>query len=197
MTAGVRVEELIGDVSEHGSAPRRHAAFGDQGEEAGEKLAEIDSGRELGEVGEEVGREVFGIVIQLQGSDGFGQAEMVRTKVEVRLRASEAATLAVGVAIQATGGIVERDASQFRENGDAGIFLGWVHDVPPWGYPPGNLYEYQKKRLTKFAFRKCMILKEMSLAEQNGLRRENGVEKRKAGPMSRTRNVVTYEINIA
>ncbi len=168
MTAGVRVEELIGDVSEHGSAPRRHAAFGDQSEQTGEKLAEIDSGRELGELREEVGREVFGVVVQLQGSGGFGQTGMVRAKAEVRLRASEAATLAVGVAIQATGGIVERDASQFRENGDAGIFLGWVHDVPPWGYPPGNLYEYQKKRLTKFAFRKCMILKEMSLAEQNG-----------------------------
>jgi hypothetical protein len=35
------------------------------------------------------------------------------------------------------------------------------------GAPPGNLYGYQKKRLKKFAFRKCMILKEMSLAEQN------------------------------
>ncbi len=162
MTAGVRVEELIGDVSEHGSASRRDAAFGDQSEQTGEKLAEIDSGRELGELREEVGREVFGVVVQLQGSGGFGQTEMVRTKAEMRLRASEAATLPIGEAIQAASGIVERDASQFRENGDAGIF------VPYWGYPPGNLYEYQKKRLTKFAFRKCVILKEMSLAEQSG-----------------------------
>ena len=168
MTAGVRVEELIGDVSENGSASRRDAAFGDHSEQAGEKLAEIDSGRELGELREEVGREVFGVVVQLQGSGGFGQTEMVRTKAEVRLRASEAATLAVGVAIEATGGIVEGNAGRFREGRDAGIFLGWVHDVPYWGYPPGNLYEYQKKRLTKFAFRKCVILKEMFLAEQNG-----------------------------
>ncbi len=87
-------------------------------------MAEIDGGRELGELGEEVGGEVFGIVVQLQGSGGFGHAEMVRTKTEVRLRASEAATLPVGVAIQATSGIVEGDASRFRENGGAGIVLG-------------------------------------------------------------------------
>jgi len=41
----------------------RDAAFRDQSEEAGEKLAEINSGRELREVGEEVGGEVFRIVI--------------------------------------------------------------------------------------------------------------------------------------
>ena len=92
--------------------------------EAGEKLAEIDSGREFGELGEEVGGEVFRIVVQLQGSGGFGQAEMVRTEAEVRLRASEAETLNVGVAIQAASGIIEGNAGRLRENGDAGVFLG-------------------------------------------------------------------------
>jgi hypothetical protein len=130
MMAGVRVEELIGDVSENGGAPGRDAAFGDQSAETREKLPEIDSGRELGEVGEEVGGEVFRIVVQLQGSSGLGQAEMVRTKAEVRLQASEAATLAVGEAIQATSGIVQGNAGRLRENGDAEVFLGWVHDVP-------------------------------------------------------------------
>ena len=101
------MEELIRDVSENGGAARRDAAFGNQSEESAEKLAEIDSGRELREVGEEVGGEVFRIVIQLQGSGGFGQAEMVRTEAEARLLAREAATLAVGVAIEATGGILE------------------------------------------------------------------------------------------
>jgi len=124
LMAGVRVEELIGDVSENGGASRRDAAFGDQSEEAGEKLAEIDRGGELGELWEEVGGEVFRVVIQLQGSSGFGQAEMVRTKAEVRLRASEAATLTVGVAIQAASGIVQGNAGRLRENGDAGVFLG-------------------------------------------------------------------------
>src|ERR1700682_4952438 len=168
MSAGARVKELIGDVSENGGASRRDAASGNQSEEAGEELAHIDSGGELGEFREEVGREVFRVVVQLQGSGRFGQAEMVRTEAEVRLRASEAATLTVGVAIQATSGIVEEDAGRFREGGEAGIFLGWIHDTPYWGGPPGNSYEYQKKRLTKFAFRKCLILKEMSLDEQNG-----------------------------
>jgi len=39
---------------------------------------------------------------------------MVRTKAEMRLRAGEAATLAVGVAIEATSGVVERDRGRFR-----------------------------------------------------------------------------------
>jgi hypothetical protein len=93
-------------------------------------LAEIDSGGKFGELREEVGGEIFRIVVQIQGSGGFGQAEMVRAEAEVRLRASEAATLAVGVAIETTSGIVERDAGRLRENGDAGVFVGWVHDVP-------------------------------------------------------------------
>ena len=122
MSAGARVKELIGDVRENGGASRRDAASGNQSEEAGEELAHIDSGGELGECREEVGREVFRVVVQLQGSGRFGQAEMVRTEAEVRLRASEAATLTVGVAIQATNGIVEGDLGRFRENGDAGIF---------------------------------------------------------------------------
>ncbi len=122
--AGVRVEELIGDVSENGGAPRRHAAFGNQSEEAGKKLAEIDSRGEFGELREEVGGKVFRIVVQLEGSGGFGQAEMVRTEAEVRLRASEAETLNVGVAIQAASGIIEGNAGRLRENGDAGVFLG-------------------------------------------------------------------------
>jgi len=50
LMAGVRVEELIGDVSENGGASRRDAALGDQSKKAGEKLAEINSRREFGEV---------------------------------------------------------------------------------------------------------------------------------------------------
>ena len=72
----MRVKKLVGDVGQDGGAPRRDAASGDQSEETCEKLAEIDGGRELGELGEEVGGEVFRIVVQLQGSGGFGQAEI-------------------------------------------------------------------------------------------------------------------------
>ena len=116
------MEELIGNVSENRGAPRRDAAFGDQGEETGEKLAEIDRGREFGEIGEEIGGEVIRVVVQLQGSGGFGQAEMVRTESEVRLRAREAATLPVGKAINATSGIVKRDVGRLREKRGAGIW---------------------------------------------------------------------------
>jgi hypothetical protein len=146
MMTGMRVKELIGDVSENGGATRWDAAFGDEDEEAGKKLAKIDWRRKLGELGEEVGRKVFRVVVQLEGSRGFGQAELVRTQAEVRLRAGEAATLPVGVAIEATSGIVEGDASRFRENGGAGISFAWIHDVLP-GALPGKLYEYQEKDL--------------------------------------------------
>ena len=47
---------------------------------------------------------------------------MVRTKAEVRLRASEAATLPVGKAINATSGIVKRDVGRLREKRGAGIW---------------------------------------------------------------------------
>jgi hypothetical protein len=65
-------------------------------------------------------------------------------------------------------------------------------DVSSWGIPLGNSYEYQWKRLTKFTFRKRLILKEMIFDEQNRCRRENGLEKEKAGASSRGRNVVIY-----
>ena len=83
LMAGVRVEELIGDVSENGGAAGGDAAFGDEGEEAREKLAEIDSRRELGELREEVGGEVLRVTVR-RGA-GVTQREVVRTKPKVRL----------------------------------------------------------------------------------------------------------------
>jgi hypothetical protein len=143
-------------------------------------------------LGEEVGGEVFRVVVQLQGSGRIGQAEMVRTKAEVRLRASDAATLPVGVAIDAPSGIVDGNASRFREKGGAGIRLEWIHDVPSEG--PPAICMNQKKRLTKSAFRKRMILKGMSFAEQNGKRGKKGLVKQKSGsklPNSK-RNYLNY-----
>ncbi len=37
------------------------------------------------------------------------------------------------------------------------------------GYPPGNSYEYQKKRLKEFAFRNFLILKGMLFDEPRRL----------------------------
>jgi hypothetical protein len=59
----VGVEELVGDVGEDGGAAGGDAAFGDEGEEASEELADVDAGGEFGEFGEEVGGEVFRVVV--------------------------------------------------------------------------------------------------------------------------------------
>jgi len=64
-------------------------------------------------------------------------------------------------------------------------FMMSPSNVSSSGIPPDNLYEYQKKRLTKFAFRKCVILKGMSFASKTG---NNSVEKEKRdqGPALQT-----------
>ena len=106
----------------------------------------------------------------------------------MRMRASEAATLPIGEAIQAASRIVEGTLADSARTGTLGSFVdGFMMFLP--GGPPGNSYEYQKKRLTKFAFRKCLILKGMSLAEQDGKRRENVPGKKKSGS---TPNIVIY-----
>ena len=153
----MRVEELIGDVRENGGASRRDAAFGDQSEEACEKLAEIDSRRDLGELREEVGGKVFRIVVQLEGSGGLGQVEMVRTKAKVRLRASEAATLPIGVAIYATSVIVEGNAGRFWEKRGTGILFGWIHhwfllSFLSGGYPRAICMNVKRKDLRNLHF---------------------------------------------
>src|SRR5260370_5258188 len=78
-----------------------------------------------------------------------------------------------------------RRASATSHEGDSG------GPVPP--LPPGNLYVYQKKRLAEFAILKCLIGNEMSISEQKGRLLENLLEKRKAGPSSRTPTTVNYK----
>jgi hypothetical protein len=55
----VRMEELVGDVGEDGGAARGYAAFGDEDQEAVEKLVDVRGGIELREFGEEFREEVF------------------------------------------------------------------------------------------------------------------------------------------
>jgi len=50
--SAVGVEELVGDVGEHGGAAWGDAAFGDESEKAGEELVDVDAGVEFGEVRE-------------------------------------------------------------------------------------------------------------------------------------------------
>ena len=51
--------------------------------------------------------------------------------------------------------------SFFREELSGGFrMLESIEKSASWGPPPGNLHEYQTKGITKFAFRKLLILKE-------------------------------------
>jgi hypothetical protein len=50
--SAVGVEELVGDVGEHGGAAWGDTAFGDESEKAGEELVNVDAGVEFGEVRE-------------------------------------------------------------------------------------------------------------------------------------------------
>ena len=81
------MDELVGDVAQDGCAAWRDAAFGNEGEETDEELAEVDGPGELGELGEKVGGEVFRITVRLFGCAGLSQTEVVRTKSQVGLRA--------------------------------------------------------------------------------------------------------------
>jgi hypothetical protein len=95
----VGVEELVGDVGKDGGAAGRDAAFGDEGEEAAEELADVDAGGELGEFGEEVGGEVFRIIVSRLSRDQGGVPE---TKVRAGVEDRETAASAVGSEMAAT-----------------------------------------------------------------------------------------------
>ena len=81
----VGVEELVGDVGEDGGTARGDATFGNEGEEPGEKLADVYAGGEFGELGKEVGGEVFRVTVRLLRGAGVAQTEMVRTESKVGL----------------------------------------------------------------------------------------------------------------
>ena len=83
--ARVGVEELVGDVAQDGSAARGDAALGNEGQEAREKLVNVDRGLESGEFGEEFGGEVVRVIMPPLGGAGVGQTEMLRAKTQVRL----------------------------------------------------------------------------------------------------------------
>src|SRR5260370_29293836 len=67
-------------------------------------------------------------------------------------------------------------------------------NAPPT--PPAILYEYQRKRLTKIAFHKPLILKSAILvALELWERRRRCWEERKAGASARTPDAVIYRVN--
>ena len=94
----VGVEELVGDIAEDGGAARGDAAFGDEDEEAGEKLADVRAGGEFGEFGEEFGGEVGEVVLGLleRGTEGGGGVEVLAAKAKMGSGGKFLAALAVG-----------------------------------------------------------------------------------------------------
>jgi len=91
----VGVEELVGDVGQDGGAARGDAAFGDENEEPGKKLVDVNAGIEFGELGEKVGGEIFRVVLWRLGRGG-AQGGMAETKVRTGVEDGETAATAVG-----------------------------------------------------------------------------------------------------
>jgi len=94
----VGVEELVGDVGEDGGAAGGDAAFGDEGEEAAEELADVDAGGEFGEFGEfgeEVGGEVFRVVLRGLALGG-DQRRVAETQVGAGVQNGETAAATIG-----------------------------------------------------------------------------------------------------
>jgi hypothetical protein len=81
----VSMQELAGDVGKNGGAAGRDRAFGHQGEEAGQVLAEVLGGRKFRARREEVCREV-GVVIGRGNERKTGSnLAMIVAKTKARL----------------------------------------------------------------------------------------------------------------
>jgi hypothetical protein len=94
----VRVQELVGDVSQNGGAARGDAAFGDLDKEFREKLVDLGGGLEVGEFPEEFGGEVNRVTLGLlaRGTHGGTHGEMVKTKPKMGMGGGVAAAFAIG-----------------------------------------------------------------------------------------------------
>jgi len=150
----VGVEELVADVGEDGGAARRDAPLGDENEEAGEELGNVDAGVEFGEFREKVGGKVIRVVLDVHwkrnGSAGLGVAE---TSARVNRQAGEAAALAVGIAVVATRSIcLCRDCDRIDDGSGANACC--VHKFLPFFggngvYTPHSMHEFENKRVAK------------------------------------------------
>jgi len=106
------VEELVGDVGHDGGAAGGDAAFGDEDEEAGEKLVDVDAGVELGELREEFGGEVFGVILRRLGRSE--QSGMAETKMGAGVQNSETTAAAIGGEVTAAGRVVRFGLGRVR-----------------------------------------------------------------------------------
>src|SRR5712691_7947398 len=72
LDGAVGVEELVGDVGQDGGAAGGDAAFGDEDQEAVEKLVDVHGGIELRELGKEIGGEVFRVTLGVERERTWG-----------------------------------------------------------------------------------------------------------------------------
>jgi len=98
----VRVQELVGDVSEDRGTAGRDAAFGGLDEEAGEEIPKVFGGGELGATAEKLWRQVGGVIGSRRETHGF-QAEMPGAKTGLALQGTKTAAHAIVIAMLATG----------------------------------------------------------------------------------------------
>ncbi len=159
----MRVEELVGDVGEDGGAARGYAAFGDEDQEAVEKLVDVRGGIKLREFGKEFRGEVFRVALGV-GREGAGDARLgvAEAKAKMSLQAGKPAALAVGIAIGTARSVrVRRDRDGFGDGARA-IDCG-VHEfsffVLGGGYTPHPMHECQNKGDRKWAICKCLKTK--------------------------------------
>src|SRR6266571_3421171 len=131
LDGAVRMQELVGDVSENGSAARPDAALGYLDEETGEELANVGAGGEFGKFGEQIGGKVDGVTGGRR-EGGRDRMKVARTKAGLGFQPGQRAALAIGEAIMAAGGtILGQSCRDFQ--GGAVICDGGVHDFPRSG----------------------------------------------------------------
>src|SRR6266849_8790840 len=137
---------MSGDVSEYGGAARRDFVFREEEEKAGEEIVDGDSRAEFLEVGGE-GRD-RGLALV------FGEAGVAGAKCGVDMGDGEAAAPAVGEAIGAASGVVDKAGF----SGLLGHF-SFLCEMVLGGHPRGNADQCENKGLAGKAIRKNMKTK--------------------------------------
>jgi len=157
------VEELVGDVGQDGGAAGGDAAFGDEDQEAVEKLVDVRGGIELREFGEEFRGEVFRVALGVRregaGDAGLGVAE---AKAKMSFQAGKPTALAIGIAIGTARSIRVRRACDGIRRGAWANRCGVHWFILLWaggGYTPHPMHECQNKGDRKWAICKCMKTK--------------------------------------
>lgn len=113
------MEELVGEIAEHGGAAGRDAASGDLNDKTGEEFLDVLAGREFVEFGEEIGGEVF-VVIGRRRERNSERTEMAGTEAGLGSQAGESATLAIGEDVLTADGVVLRQIVFRHDKGDFG-----------------------------------------------------------------------------